>query len=95
MLLSSTAEPGAVISAISTVGFPIVAALLCGLFIWKMSQQYREDYNKQVKAILDAADKREDKMYQQLNNFSESLDKFNETLVRIDTRLEVLEKKNS
>lgn len=82
----------ALASLISAVGFPIVAVLGCAFFICKMTVANREDCNNRIKAIEAAAEKREDKLYQQMQGFNDSLCRFNETLTRIDTRLEIVEK---
>ena len=67
---------------ISTLGFPIACVVACAYYIIIINRQSRED----TKA-------REERMYSQLDKFSDSLDNFNATLVRIDTRLEAVEKK--
>lgn len=67
---------------ISTLGFPIACVVACAYYIMVINKQSRED----TKA-------REERMYSQLDKFSDSLDNFNATLVRIDTRLEAVEKK--
>lgn len=80
----------AITSLISTVGFPIVAVIICGYFIYKITQTYRDDLNKQ----LEKAAEREERLYLQLGEFGTTLNNFNETLTRIDVRLEALEQKN-
>lgn len=67
---------------ITNLGFPIAVAVGCGYFIYITTQQQREDNNK-----------REEKMFAQLDKFGDSLDSFNTTLTKIDARLEVVEKK--
>lgn len=81
-----------VMQMISAVGFPIVAALGCGFFVWKQAEANRTDCNNRIKEVQEAAERREDKLMVQMEGFNQSLDKFNETLTKIDTRLEVLEK---
>lgn len=80
----------AITSLISTVGFPIVAVIICGYFIYKITQTYRDDLNKQ----LEKAAEREERLYLQLSEFGTTLNNFNKTLTRIDVRLEALEQKN-
>lgn len=70
------------LQAISAVGFPIVCAGVMGVFFWKTTQQQREDANK-----------REERVFQSLDKFSNSLEAFNITLKSIDSRLEVVEEK--
>lgn len=77
-------------SLITTVGFPIVAVIVCGYFIYKITQTYRDDLNKQ----LERSAEREERLYTQLGEFGETLNNFNETLTRIDVRLEALEQKD-
>lgn len=70
-----------IVQVINTVGFPIACVIACGYFIYKTTQQNRED-NKE----------REDKMYEQLDKFGDNLSKFNDTLNKIDSRLEAVER---
>ena len=69
-----------ILEAISTVGFPIVIALGCFIFIYKIWTKEQEEQKT-----------REDKMFEQLEGFKQTMDNFNVTLSKIDTRLEVLE----
>lgn len=80
------------LSAITTVGFPIVAVIGCAFFIMHMTKTYREDLNKQLEVQQAKSDEREEKLYTQLGEFNKSLQGFNNTLIKIDTRLELLEK---
>lgn len=70
----------ALLEAVTTVGFPIACAVVLGIVAWKLIVKTQND-----------AQKREDKLYSQLDGFKESMDKFNETLIRIDARLEAVE----
>lgn len=67
---------------IANLGFPIACVCGCAYFIWQNNQQTRED-NKL----------REETMFKQLERFGGSLDNFNLTLIKINTRLEAVEKK--
>lgn len=71
-----------IVQTIESVGFPIAVAVASAMAIYKTQQQNREDSNK-----------REERMFEQLNEFGKSLNNFNETLITIDSRLEVLEDK--
>lgn len=73
-----------VTTLITNLGFPICLVIGCMYFMYKKDQQQREDNNK-----------REDRLYNQLDNFSKTMDKFNTTLTSIDTRLSQLENKNN
>lgn len=81
-----------ILTIITTVGFPITAVIGCAFFIARMSKTYREDLTEQLEVQQAKADEREEKLYGQLNEFNKSLQGFNNTLVKIDTRLELLEK---
>ena len=81
-----------ILTIITTVGFPIAAVIGCAFFITRMSKTYREDLTEQLEVQQAKADEREEKLYGQLNEFNKSLQGFNSTLVKIDTRLELLEK---
>lgn len=67
---------------ITTLGFPIACVIALGFFVWKVWQQNTNN-----------AKEREDRLFQQIDKFSISLDNFNTTLIKIDTRLEAVEKK--
>lgn len=81
-----------ILTIITTVGFPIAAVIGCAFFIARMSKTYREDLTEQLEVQQAKADEREETLYGQLNEFNKSLQGFNSTLVKIDTRLELLEK---
>ncbi|SHJ64562.1 hypothetical protein SAMN02745248_00572 [Hathewaya proteolytica DSM 3090] len=76
-------DTNAITTLISNLGFPIVLVLGCMYFMYKKDQQQREDNNK-----------REDRLYSQLDNFSKTMENFNKTLTSIDTRLSQLESKD-
>lgn len=80
-----------IMQMVSTVGFPIVACLGCGFFVYKQAEANREDCNNRLKQIQETTERREERLLQQMDGFSKSLDRFNETLTRIDARLEVVE----
>ena len=67
---------------ITNLGFPIACVVGCAYFIWHTTQQGRTDNIR-----------REEKMYEQFSKFGDSLDSFNTTLTKIDSRLEIVEKK--
>lgn len=69
-------------SLISTVGFPIACVIGMAFFFYKM---WQKNSDREDRALNQSA--------AQMEKFSNSLDKFNETLIRIDTRLEAVEKK--
>lgn len=73
-----------VVQIISTLGFPIFVALALGYIGYKFLQESRADNIR-----------REDRLFSQLEKFGESLDNFNTTLIKIDARLEAVEKKIS
>ncbi|MFR5264442.1 hypothetical protein [Clostridium sp.] len=80
---------------ITNLGFPVAVACACGYFIWHTTQQQREDNKTIQKQIMEDSKQREDRMFAQLDKFGDSLDSFNTTLIKIDTRLEAVEKKVS
>lgn len=69
-------------AVISSLGFPIACVIACGYYIFTINKQTREDSKI-----------REERLYSQLDKFSDSLDNFNKTLTRIDARLEIVEKR--
>ena len=68
---------------ISNLGFPIASVVACGGFIFKMQQQQREDTNR-----------REERMYEQMNNITLTLSNINTSLELLSERIEKLEGQN-
>ena len=73
-----------IVQIISTLGFPVFCALALGYIGYKFLQESRADNIR-----------REDRLFSQLEKFGESLDNFNTTLIKIDARLEAVEKQIS
>lgn len=84
-----------VINLISTLGFPIAIAVAAFYFYTAFVKDQMAAYAKREEALLEDSKKREDKYTAQMDKFSESLNNFNLTLTKIDTRLEYLEKQIS
>lgn len=88
----------AVLSAITTVGFPIVVCL--GLFYfcyWFVKESRKENLERETK-LTDYIQEREahceamqEKTNAQLEKFADTLNSFNETLIKIDNRVEIIE----
>ena len=68
---------------ISNLGFPIASVVACGSFMFKMQQQQREDTNR-----------REERMYEQMNNITLTLSNINTSLELLSERIEKLEGQN-
>lgn len=68
---------------IQNLGFPITCVIACGTFIYQMWQQQRDDTNK-----------REERMFEQMNNITNTLSNINKSLEFINERIERLESKN-
>lgn len=81
-----------IVDLISSLGFPIVAVIALGFFVYKISLLYRNDYNNRIQEIESSAEKRENKFYELLSESNEVLERFNDTLIRIDTKLESIER---
>lgn len=81
------------VSLIGDYGFPLALSgvLLYNTFV--TSKVAREDSNKREEDIKKEYLSREDKFFNQLNQNNEVLNKFNETLIKIDLRLTNLEDK--
>lgn len=69
-------------TVISTVGFPICACLGLGFYINQTTKFQREDSSK-----------REEKLFQQLENNNKTMDNFNDTLISMDNRIGKIETK--
>ena len=80
-----------ILSAISTVGFPIVAVIAVGWFFYQFWTKNHSDMIRQMDQMAERCQAREEKLYAQLDKFSDTLNNFNMTLASIDTRLEVME----
>lgn len=70
----------AVVTLIQTLGFPIACVIALGFFVYKIYLTEKEEGNV-----------REERLYAQLDKFSDSLTNFNATLIKIDTRLSIIE----
>ena len=68
---------------ISSLGFPIASVVACGGFIFKMQQQQREDTNR-----------REERMFEQMNNITITLSNINTSLELLSERIEKLEEQH-
>lgn len=80
-----------ILTAISTVGFPIVAVIAVGWFFYQFWTKNHADMIRQMDQMAERCQAREDKLYAQLDKFSVVLNGFNATLASIDARLEVIE----
>lgn len=80
-----------IIENISQLGFPIFCVLGCAFYINSQSKIQREDMNRYLEQQRTDSIERETKYQEQIGHFSDTLQKFNETLNRIDTRLAVVE----
>lgn len=81
-----------IIDLISSLGFPIVSVIALGFFVYKISLLYRNDYNSRIQEIESSAERRETKFYELLAESNEVLERFNDTLIRIDAKLESIER---
>ena len=71
-----------IIQMIQSLGFPTACVVACGLFIYKTTQQTREDNLR-----------REERTAQQQDKLADTLDKATDTIDRINVRLDVIEDK--
>ena len=74
---------------VQTFGFPGACVVALGWYLNKITSQAREDSIRREQAAV----RRETQLFAQLERFGKSLEDFNVTLVKIDSRLEHLEKK--
>lgn len=81
------------IEAISTVGFPIVAVIACAWFIYVLCMRNQDTLKKEMQDIRTASEKREERLYNQIDKFSDTLNRFSVTLDSIDNRLARIENK--
>ena len=81
-----------IVNLISQFGFPIACAIAA---FWMYSQfvsAQMEQCAKREEALMQQSEVREEKLATQLDRFTETLNNFNVTLTKIDTRLEIIEK---
>ncbi len=80
------------VNVVGTLGFPIAIALIVFYFYTKFVSEQMAQCAKREEALMEESRSREEKLNVQLDKFAESLNNFNTTLIKIDTRLELLEK---
>ena len=80
-----------ILTAISTVGFPIVAVIGLAFFIYKVWIKSQESMQNQIQSAAELNRIREEKLYEQIDKFNSTLSDFNCTLISIDKRLELIE----
>ena len=78
-------------SIISTLGFPIVCTIGLGVFVFNIWKAQREDNNAQLAKMSERCLAREERLYQQMDKYSQILSDAVETLTKIDTRISILE----
>lgn len=76
------------LSAITTVGFPIVACIAMGLFIYAIYKKTTEENAKNMEAVQERCAAREDKLYHQLERAQEINGQAIATIARYDEKLE-------
>ena len=76
---------------VGALGFPIVCVIGMGWFIYQIFVKTTAQNEANMKQVQDRCAAREERLYQQIDKFGESLDSFNTTLIKIDARLEVVE----
>lgn len=81
-----------ILQAISTVGFPIVVALIFCYFLYKFVMIQKEQTNEMFKTIMTHCQETQNATNQHLTSFEATLDKFNDTLVKIDTKISTIDK---
>lgn len=76
---------------VATLGFPIVCVGALGWFIYQIFIKTTAQNEKNMQQVQDRCAAREERLYQQIDKFSDTLNSFNTTLIRIDARLEAVE----
>ena len=76
------------LSAITTVGFPIVACIAMALFIYAIYKKTTEENAKNMEAVQDRCAAREEKLYHQLEKAQEINGQAIATIARYDEKLE-------
>lgn len=81
-----------IIQIIQTLGFPIACVLGMGYFIFNIWDRQTKEWKASQDAMAERCQAREEKLYQQIDRFNDTMGSFNTTLIKIDARLEALEK---
>lgn len=81
----------AILSAITTVGFPIVCALVMGWFIYKIYVNTTEQNKANMEAVQARCAEREEKLYQQIQKAQEINGQAIATITLYAERLEVIQ----
>ena len=79
----------AIIDLITTVGFPIVCCLGLGWFIYKFTNQQRDDNIHREEKLMDCIDNQNEVLVR----INSNMDKMSLTLENMNQRLDVLEQK--
>ena len=81
-----------IVNLISQLGFPIAVAVAAFYVYAKFVSAQMDQCAKREEALMQQSQVREEKLAAQLDRFTETLNNFNVTLTKIDTRLEIIEK---
>lgn len=81
----------AILSAITTVGFPIVCALVMGWFIYKIYTNSTEQNKINMEQVQARCAEREEKLYQQINKAQEINGQAIATITLYAERLETIQ----
>lgn len=80
-----------IVNVISTLGFPIATSIAIFYFAIKFIEAQVKQYSQREEKLIEAYKANEDRYSKQLDKFAESLNNFNITLTKIDSRLACLE----
>ena len=81
----------AIITAITTVGFPIVCALVMGWFIYKIYNNTTQQNKQAMEQLQARSAEREDKLYTQLDKLQETNGQAIATITLYAERLEIIQ----
>lgn len=81
----------AIISAITTVGFPIVCALVMGWFIYKIYTNTTQQNKQAMEQLQARCAEREEKLYTQLDKLQETNGQAIATITLYAERLETIQ----
>lgn len=83
-----------------TFGVPTACLAVLAFFCWKMYNNFQEDnkrqeefFKEELKAQRERSNEREKVFYEQLTGFQTVLEEFQQTLEKINMRLDYIEKK--
>lgn len=82
-----------IVNLINSVGFPVVVSMGSLYYFTKQNDKVLQDNKERENKLIENHKLTQMQFMEQLGRYEEIMDKFNSTLLKLDARLENLEKK--